>query len=208
MTDNLGTALGIVSISNLSTHSTQLQYTRIHAPIQPSQDPMMRYALLITLGLPRLRRPSLKHRVVILIVANRDILVHVVADRLCFGMQLDEFGMRLCFLLLLGLFKLLLLFEQVVCVFLCLLLGADLLLDGVDLGADLRGVVLCAAVVCFRKSPMVRKYELFVCVCVCVCVLGSGCLVLAFKIGYDLIYYFDGGVALLLGVADFLGCGN
>lgn len=122
---------------------------------------MMWYALLVKLSLPRLGCPSLEHRIVVFVVANRDILVHVVADRLCFGMQLDEFSMGLCFLLLLRLFELLLLLEQVVCVFLCLLLGADLLLDGVDLGADLRGVVLRAAVVCFVKIQRLENMSFF-----------------------------------------------
>lgn len=154
---------------------------------------MMRYALLIKFGLSRLGRPSLQHGIVILVVADGNILVDVVADGFGFGMQLDEFSMGLRLLLLLGLFELLLLFEQVVCIFFGLLLGANLLLDGVDLGADLCGVVLRAAVVCFRKK--VQRLEMS-------CVYRG--LVLAFEIGDNLIYNLDRGVALLLRVANFL----
>jgi hypothetical protein len=149
------------------------------------------YAVFFELCFPRFGCPCLEDSIVVLIVANRDVLVYVVAHRFGLCMELQELFVCLGFLLLLGLLKLFLLLKQIISILLGLLLSSNLLLYGVDLGSYLGRLVLRAAVICSgSRSETVLRITLGLC--------------LTFEIGNDLIYNLDWGASLLLGLADFL----
>ena len=104
-------------------------------------------AVLFELCFSILRRPRLQYRIVVLIVRNGDIFVNVIANTLCLDIELFQFLVCLIFLGFLFVLELFHLRDQIIGVFLCLLLLAHLLLNGINVGADLRGGILGLPVV-------------------------------------------------------------
>jgi hypothetical protein len=92
VTNNFGTPLRVISI-------------------QPRKYAVVWNAILLELSLPSFGSPRLLNRVVVLVITNRDVLVHVVSDRLRLCVQLRQFLRSLGLLLLLLSLQFLLLLE-------------------------------------------------------------------------------------------------
>jgi hypothetical protein len=127
--------------------------------VQSCEDAVMWDSVLLELGLPALRRPCLHNSVVVLGARHRHILVHVVADRLGLLVELDELLVGLVLLGGLLLLKLCHLGEDLIRALLGLLLLPNLLLQRIDLGADLGRGILCLAVVLEQLDDFVYDLD-------------------------------------------------
>lgn len=127
--------------------------------VQSCEDAVVGDAVLLELGLPLLGRPCLDDSVVVLGGRDRDVLVDVVANRLGLLVESDELLRSLLFLGGLLLLQLRHLGEELIGALLGLLLLPDLLLQPVYLRANLRGGILCLAVVLEQLDDLVDNLD-------------------------------------------------